>query len=260
MTGLQAAWEAVERDGWEVVWLGRRLGRPHPRRWLAQAIRYRPSDRRAMAWGETAVDALVKLADEIATLATLDSRKPVVVDERHDWRNPPASLPSLAPRPVEATTTAGVQDLRTGRAVTAESFGPRKVYVAESGLYEQRMVVGIYDSPERAIAAHHEPGMTWTKTTWTSHPNWPDRSVVTHWVDWVNDRDWDEHVRISEQQLVEAGELRQPDVARIQAYRESDGGWDYLPERATESVTSQSPVQTSDLQGTPTEGSDDPRS
>lgn len=191
MTGLQAAWEAVERDGWEVVWLGRRLGRPHPRRWLAQAIRYRPSDRRAMAWGETAVDALVKLADEIATLATLDSRKPVVVDERHDWRNPPASLPSLAPRPVEATTTAGRREVRQDRRLTLEGD-----------------ILGVVSSYGGEVIVAN-PRM---------------EQLVRDLADLVEDR---------------------PELA-------SDRAW--------ESVTSQSRVQTSDLQGTPTEGSDGPRS
>lgn len=112
-----------------------------------------------------------------------------------------------------------------------------KVYVAVQGLYEQRMVVGIYDSPDRAIAAQHKPGMTWTKTTWTNHPHWPDRSVVNHWVSWTNDRDWDAHVEITEMELTEAGDRRPPDTARVQTYRESDGGWDYVPEQEPDKAT-----------------------
>ena len=102
-----------------------------------------------------------------------------------------------------------------------------KVYIAERGLYEDTVVVGVYDSPERAMGAH--PG-TYTKTTWTQHPDWPDRSVVTHWVDWCNDKDWDSAVRITEMDFTDTGPLAGPAQSRVQTYRESDGGWNYLPE------------------------------
>lgn len=73
------------------------------------------------------------------------------------------------------------------------------------------------------------PG-TYTKTTWTNHPNWPDRSVIAHWVDWCNDQDWDSAVRITEIEFTDTGPLVGPEQSRVQTYRESDGGWDYLPE------------------------------
>lgn len=102
-----------------------------------------------------------------------------------------------------------------------------KVYVAERGCYEDKYVAGIFDSPERAMAAM--PGEVWTKTTWTSFPNWPDRSVVRHWVDWSNDLDWDNAVTITEDEIIEVGDMRAVDRDLLQTYRESDGGWDYVP-------------------------------
>jgi hypothetical protein len=108
----------------------------------------------------------------------------------------------------------------------------RRVYVAERGLYEERYEAGIFDSPERAMAAM--PGNRWRKTTWTNYPNWPDLSVVTHRVSWDNDLDWDQSVRIIEVDwppaVTEVGPLREADEKVVQTLRE-DGGWDYVPEQ-----------------------------
>ena len=104
---------------------------------------------------------------------------------------------------------------------------PRFIYIAEQGLYEERGVVGIFDSAERAMGAM--PGKTWRKTTWTDFPKWPLRDVVEHWVSWENELDWEGHVSISERELTESGSVRDPDEEVVQTYRESDGGWDYVP-------------------------------
>ena len=103
-----------------------------------------------------------------------------------------------------------------------------RVYIAEQGLYENRFVAGIFDTPERAMAACGDG--PWTKTTWTSHPQWPDRTEVRHWITWANDLDWDDAIQISEAKLIETGPERNADRVIVQTYRESDGGWDYLPE------------------------------
>lgn len=107
----------------------------------------------------------------------------------------------------------------------------QRFYLAEQGLYESTSVVGIFDSPERAIAALHRQGDVWTKTTWTNYPDYPDRTTTTHSVSWSNDKDWDAHVEIREIVFTNAGPRRHVDRALVQTYRESDGGWDYLPER-----------------------------
>lgn len=108
------------------------------------------------------------------------------------------------------------------------------VYVAAQGLYEDRQVAGIFDSPERAMAAM--PGNHWTRTTWTNYPDWPDRSKVWHWVSWDNDLDWDSSVTITEMEVTCEGPLRSVDVSRVQTFRESDGGWDYLPEQVSSAI------------------------
>ena len=100
-----------------------------------------------------------------------------------------------------------------------------KVYVAEQGLYEQCDIVGIFDSPERAMAIF--PGQ-WRKTTWTwfEGPSDDRRSVISHTVSWENDLD----VRIYEMEIIDTGPLRAVDEAVVQTYRVADGGWDYIPE------------------------------
>lgn len=101
-----------------------------------------------------------------------------------------------------------------------------KVYVLETGCYENRYVSGIYDSPERAMAAADGK---WTKTTWNigvpkSGEEWHDRPRVS----WDNDLDWDSAASVSEFDLEEDGPLLTDYRVREQRYRASDGGWDYV--------------------------------
>lgn len=103
-----------------------------------------------------------------------------------------------------------------------------KVYIAEQGCYDERRVAGVFDSPERAMAVL--PGEHWRKETSAYYPNFPDRGVVKHSVRWINELDWEDAVCIIEDNLVAEGPLRSPDEKVIQTYRESDGGWDYVPE------------------------------
>ena len=103
-----------------------------------------------------------------------------------------------------------------------------KVYIAKQGRYEGESVVGVFDSPERAMAIL--PGTHWVKTTWTHYYGFPDRTNVSHWVTWRNELDWGAAACVTEHDLVTEGPLRVPDEKVIQTYRESDGKWDYLPE------------------------------
>ncbi len=72
-----------------------------------------------------------------------------------------------------------------------------RVYVASQGVYSSRSVIGVYDSPERAMAAHDAPGMTWRRDEWTGG----GRTFAT----WRNDQDWDAHVEIEPFELVTEG-------------------------------------------------------
>ena len=81
-----------------------------------------------------------------------------------------------------------------------------KVYVAEHGLYSSKGVGGVYDSPERAMADCHKPGMKWTKTTGE------DRGRSYAW--WENDKDWEEAVLISAYDLVTEGPVRSADFTK----------------------------------------------
>lgn len=108
-----------------------------------------------------------------------------------------------------------------------------KVYVLETGCYENRGVAGVFDSPERAMAT--QPDCRWVKTRWVSYrerlpDGGPDLSQPEYHVSWDNDRDWDLSATISEYDLEDTGALRSVDESRVQTYRESDGGWDYLSE------------------------------
>lgn len=103
-----------------------------------------------------------------------------------------------------------------------------KVYIAERGVYEDRHIVGIYDSPERAMAAL--PDGVWTKTTNADYPDWPDRRRVNHWALWDNGLDWDNAATVTESEFITEGPTRSVDRSLLQTYRKSDGGWDYVPE------------------------------
>lgn len=94
-----------------------------------------------------------------------------------------------------------------------------KVYIAQTGVYEDVSVGGVYDTPERAMAAHDAPDTIWTKTTWAGG-----------YVSWTNNHDLDQAVRITEYDLADSGPEREPDRRLVQTYRESDGAWDYVPE------------------------------
>lgn len=95
-----------------------------------------------------------------------------------------------------------------------------KVYVLETGVYENRGVSGIFDSAERAMAA---AGGKWTKRT-----SFEDNGTVN--VDWENDQDWDSAASVSEYELTDTGPLHQPDATRVEIYRPLNGMWAYLPE------------------------------
>ena len=98
-----------------------------------------------------------------------------------------------------------------------------KVYIAEAGCYEERSVIGIYDSVERAIAAN--PGH-YTRTLWQSGGT---MRVTARWQSWANDKDWGSHIEITEHDLEDLGPLAKPDKVEVQEYRKADGGWDYRP-------------------------------
>ena len=62
------------------------------------------------------------------------------------------------------------------------------VYLAERGCYEERYVSGVFDTPERAMAALHQEGWVWTRELW----HFKSTSEVRHggMESWENDQDW----------------------------------------------------------------------
>ena len=59
-------------------------------------------------------------------------------------------------------------------------------------------------------------------------------AAVEAWLDqestWDNDLDWGDAVTIMEDEVITQGPLRPADEQVIQTFRESDCGWDYLPQ------------------------------
>lgn len=102
----------------------------------------------------------------------------------------------------------------------------RVLYLAERGCYEQRNVVGVFDSAERAMAAL--PGGKWTRTVWTNFPDYPDLSRVHHWQDWSNGLDWEDACRVTSVEVTDTGPTRTVDEVLEQRLNAS-GGWDYIP-------------------------------
>jgi hypothetical protein len=95
-----------------------------------------------------------------------------------------------------------------------------KVYVLETGVYENRGVSGIFDAPKRAMAAAKGK---WTRSTYTDGDG-------TQGVSWTNDLDWDGAASVSEWEVASEGPTRSVDQATVQVYVPLNGGWAYLPE------------------------------
>ena len=101
-----------------------------------------------------------------------------------------------------------------------------RVFILEAGCYEGRHIVGVYASPELAMAAGKG---NWTMTVWTDIPDWPKLSRVEHYVSWNNDLDWEDRCTISAYSIERDGPKQDAAKIQIQTLRPSDGGWDYLP-------------------------------
>lgn len=97
-----------------------------------------------------------------------------------------------------------------------------KIYIAETGCYENRGFAGAFDTVERAMAAL--PGTKWTRTLWLQLRPRPWR----YYQRWENDLDWDEAASIQEYEIRTEGKERPVDEITQQRYRASDGGWDYV--------------------------------
>jgi len=95
-----------------------------------------------------------------------------------------------------------------------------KVYVLETGCYENRAVAGIFDNPERAMAQ--------AKGEWMRETYFKDDGTPV--VSWSNDLDWDSAASVSEYDVTDTGSERAHDSTRVQIYRPLDGHWAYLPE------------------------------
>lgn len=97
-----------------------------------------------------------------------------------------------------------------------------KVYVAVSGIYSSQYVAGVYDTPERAIAAHHKPGDQWIRRS--------SRTGDRRYVFWENNRDWEAAIQIEPFELVTEGEQRPPDKAEVIDYETDHSRVIYTPE------------------------------
>ena len=96
-----------------------------------------------------------------------------------------------------------------------------KVYVAESGCYENRAVSGIFDTAERAMAAM--PGNRWTLTFWNQRP-----FGTGFRAEWQNDLHDDSLCAITEMELTTDGPSHVVDEIRVQNYV-SGREWSYDP-------------------------------
>lgn len=93
-----------------------------------------------------------------------------------------------------------------------------KCYIVESGEYEQRYIAGVFDSPERAMAAF--PGK-WTRTLWLfGKAYWQDWSSAGH--------------TIHEEGFTSEGPETEPGSILRQRYNSATGGWLYDPITAEE--------------------------
>ncbi len=96
-----------------------------------------------------------------------------------------------------------------------------KVYVVEGGEYEDQYIAGIFDSPERAMAAF--PGK-WTRTLWLR-----DKA---YWQDWSSGG-----YRMCEENFTSTGPEVEPKLIQRQRYDSATGGWQYDAITDEEAVT-----------------------
>lgn len=84
------------------------------------------------------------------------------------------------------------------------------VYVAISGCYSQQGVAGVFDSPERAMAAF--PKGKWTRELW----------VRERMESWENGRDWDDAVSIVAYEIQDSGPLYAVDEILLHEWSGND--------------------------------------
>ncbi len=95
-----------------------------------------------------------------------------------------------------------------------------KCYVVEGGEYEQRYIAGVFDSPERAMAAF--PGK-WARTLWLNEKAYRQ--------DWSS-ADYDIH----EEDFTNSGAEVEARLVQRQRYDSATGGWLYDPITAEEAT------------------------
>ena len=119
----------------------------------------------------------------------------------------------------------------------------REIYIVEEGCYEQRTIAGVYDSVELAMGAY--PDDRWTLTYFCHHLDYSleehnrlgpayDPGRRLYYENWTNDKDWGDARSIYAYDLVTQGPCSTPSTIVEQRYRQSDGGWDYVPITAEE--------------------------
>ncbi len=95
-----------------------------------------------------------------------------------------------------------------------------RVWIAETGEYEQRGVAGVYDSPERAMA--DIGGKNWRRTIWSG-----EGLGGLRWESWDNDGG----DSITSSAVVGEGQIRSADETVVQEIDALDprGRWLYTP-------------------------------
>ena len=96
-----------------------------------------------------------------------------------------------------------------------------KVWIAEAGDYEQRGVVGLYDSPERAMA--DIGGKNWRRTIWSG-----EGLRSSRWESWDNNKG----ASITPSDVVSEGRTRAADetvVQEVDALDPRGNRWAYTP-------------------------------
>ena len=99
-----------------------------------------------------------------------------------------------------------------------------KVYIVEGGEYEQRYTAGVFDTPERAMAAF--PGH-WTRELWLNEKQYSQQ--------WASEK-----YTIYEEDFIDSGPETPPDVIQRQRpdpEKSAHGGWFYDTITADEAET-----------------------
>ncbi len=103
-----------------------------------------------------------------------------------------------------------------------------KVYILEMGVYEERSIMGVFDSAERAMAA---AGGKWERRLWCN----ASRKPFGYWQEWTNDGAGGRVASITEEDLCDTGPVADKPPIIMQRYV-SQREWAYDPISEAEAI------------------------